>query len=412
VLRRLPLFSILFTLGLLAARVLRVAPLSDPVGNPLPAGAHLQFPAGHLILAPLFDLWDGVSLLPMSRLWGFVAGLVLAYFVWRVVAGFRRVHRDPDAGPPIALVREAGSLLLAILGLAAFVAGGMLWHRPMVSLEGVPPELVRADFHAHTNASHDVKETLMKGFDAEASRRWHAAGGFDAVFITDHNTVDGFPREWAHPGSTLLCPGIEVSGWRAHIVLLGASRPVDRTPYVDSLRGVLLLLRESEQRHGALSIASLPEYERNHWTNLAALVAAGIDGFEIVNASPKANEFTRAHRDSIIALARQHNLLLVAVTDSHGWGATILGWNLVRVPGWQSNGGDQCPLLLGALRAGGTSSVQIAERHHLRADSGWPWILTPVAVGWETWRGLGALQTVSWLVWIWVVGLVVAYRKT
>ena len=34
------------------------------------------------------------------------------------------------------------------------------------------------------------------------------------------------------------------------------------------------------------------------------------DGFEIVNAAPKANEFSRAHRDSVVALARK---LLIAL---------------------------------------------------------------------------------------------------
>ena len=410
-LRRLPLLAILLTLGLLAARVLRAPGLSDPVGNPLPEGLHLEVPALHLILSPLFDLWDGVSMLSMTRLKGFLAGLGILFILWRVVAAVRRKSRDPDAGPPVGLIREIGALVLCLGALAAFVAGGMLWHRPMVSLQGVPPNTIVADFHSHTNASHDVQGTLMKGFDAEASRRWHRGGGFDAAFITDHNTIAGYPAEWAQSGSTLLCPGIEVSAWRAHIVLLGASEAIDRSPYSDSLGGVLELLRESGARYHALAIASLPEYDRNHWANLEALVRAGVRGFEIVNASPKANDFTEARRDSIIALARQHDLLLLAVTDSHGWGATVLGWNLVRLPGWQTNDERGCEALLGRLQAGGTAAVQIAERHHLRRESWWPWILTPLGVVWESWRSLGVLQVVSWIVWIWIVGLVRAYRR-
>ena len=382
-LKRLPLLPILLTLGLLAARVLRAAPLSDPTGNPLPADVHLTFPALHLVLAPLFDLWDSVSMLSMSRLTGFVAGLVLFYLAWRILDAVQRRNQDPDAGPPIGLIRETTSLMLAIIVFVAFVAGGMLWHRPMVSLRGAPPDVMVADFHAHTNASHDVKGTLMNRFDAEANRRWHARAGFDAAFITDHNTVEGFPLEWRRPGSSLLCPGIEVSAWRAHIVLLGAKEMVDRSQYSDSLGGVLQLLRESERAYGGISIASLPEYERNQWDNLSAFVAAGVDGFEIVNASPKANEFTLAHRDSVIALARAYNLLLLAVTDSHGWGATVLGWNLVKAPGWRTNGVDGCAILMRSLRTGGTDAVQIAERHHLRRASVWPWILAP---DWE-WFG-------------------------
>ena len=385
--------------------------LSDPAGNPLPEGLGLQVPALNLILSPLFDLWDGVSMLGMTRLKGFVAGLALLFVAWRGLTAVRRRSIDPDAGPPIGLVREAGALILGLVILLAFVAGGMLWHRPMVSLRGLPPNTISADFHSHTSASHDVRGSLMKRFDAEASRRWHHNGGFDVSFITDHNTIDGFPSEWAQTGSTLLCPGIEVSAWRAHVVLLGVNQPVDRSPYSDSLSGVLQLLRESTGRYRGLAIASLPEYDRNHWGNLQALVNAGVAGFEIVNASPKANDFPAVRRDSVIALARRNDLLLLAVTDSHGWGATILGWNLVRIPGWEPDGLRSCEAVVNRLADGGTSAVQIAERHHLSKESWWPWILTPAGVVWESWRGLGALQVVSWMVWIWMIGLVGAYRR-
>ena len=95
----------------------------------------------------------------------------------------------------------------------------------------------------------------------------------------------------------MLCPGIEVSAWRAHIVLLGDTLPVDRSRYNGSLEELLTLLATSDSALGALSVASLPEYRRNHWDRLDRLVAAGLDGFEVVNASPKANELTRAERD-------------------------------------------------------------------------------------------------------------------
>jgi hypothetical protein len=193
--------------------------------------------------------------------------------------------------------------------------------------------------------------------------------------------------------------------------MLGARDPVERSPYSDSLGGLLRLLRESAGRYHSLAIASLPEYDRNHWSNLDTLIGSGVAGFEIVNASPKAGDFRQARRDSVIARARRHGLLLVAVTDSHGWGATVLGWNLVRIAPWQPDGLPACDALLARLAAGGTSAAQIAERHHLRRESAWPWILTPAGVVWESWRSLAVLQVVSWIAWIWMVGLVRAYRR-
>jgi len=401
--RRLPLLAILLTVALVAARALRAVPLYDPLGAPLPPGVHLGFPVIHLLFAPLFDLWDAASMLSLRRLEWLVAGLLLLFLVLRGVLAMLRRRVDPDAGPPIGLIRELSALLFALLGFLAFVAGGLLWHRPMVALRGVPAGLMAVDLHSHSNASHDVQGTLMTGFDAEASRRWHRRAGYDAFFLTDHNTVAGLPAGSGN-GLPFVCPGIEVSAWRAHIVLLGTRDSVDRSGYGGSLDGVLRLLRESESRYGAISIASLPEYDRNHFDHLDQLIAAGVDGFEIVNPSPKAAMFSKAHRDSVIALGKAHDLLLVGVSDSHGWGATNLSWNLVRVPGWK-DARDPCQPLLKQLTTGGSATVQIAERHHLEDDSKWPLLLTPEGIVWETWRALTPLQTLSWLFWIWLIGI-------
>jgi hypothetical protein len=200
----------------------------------------------------------------------------------------------------------------------------------------------------------------------------------------------------------VACPGIEVSAWRAHIVLLGDSVPVDRGRYNHDLAELLDLLRSSEQEYGSLSIASIPEYVRNHWARLDTLVSAGLDGFEVVNASPKANEITRAQRDTVIALARRTNRFVVGVSDSHGWGATSMVWNLVEVPAWRDAPERVCAGILRRMGQG-FGSVRIVERHRLRPDSPWPMILTPLGVTWETWRSLGWKETLAWVGWIWAI---------
>jgi hypothetical protein len=183
---------------------------------------------------------------------------------------------------------------------------------------------------------------------------------------------------------------------------------VARSPYADSLAGLLTLFNDAREQD-AVSIASLPEYARNHWENLDRFAAAGVNGFEIVNASPKANEFPRSRRDSIIALARARDLLVVGVSDSHGWGATSMVWNLVDVPGWRS-AGSRCDLLLERLRGGGFDAVQVVERHRLRPDDWWPSILTPVGVVWEAWRSMDWRHTLAWLAWIWIITALRARR--
>ena len=360
---------------------------------------HLAYPWLYVALGPLFSLWDGVSMLSMTRLRGFLTGTLALYAVWRFARALWRRLVWSDA-PPIRgpIRREVLLLGGSIVALGAFIIGGLLWHRPMARLAGVEPGTVVFDVHSHTNVSHDVRGTLMRGFDAEAARRWHGRAGFDAFFVTDHNTVAGLPHRGGFP---IACPGIEVSAWKAHVVLLGDTLPVDRTRYNGSLDELRALLAESDSAYGALSVLSLPEYERNHAGRLDSLIAAGADGLEIVNASPAANEMPAARRDSLIALARRTGRFIVGASDSHGWGATSMVWNLMPIAPLSSDRAI-CAALEQGLR-GGFGASRIIERHRLRADSAWPVWLTPPGVVWETWRGMNGPLTLAWLAWIWLL---------
>ena len=230
-------FPLFLTAALLAAPAAAAPPLSDPTGAELPPSIHLTVPWLYWVLAPFFTLWDGISMLSMSRLRGFLLGLVVLYAAWRV--GRALWHRYAWSAVPLSrgvLGREVRLLLICLVLLAAFLAVGALWHRPMLALAGTEQDEAVVDFHSHTNVSHDVRGTLMRGFDTEANLRWHRRAGFDAVFITDHNTVAGLT---AHSGTPARCPGIEVSAWKAHIVLLGDSLPVERRRYNSSFQALL-----------------------------------------------------------------------------------------------------------------------------------------------------------------------------
>src|SRR5215213_5013617 len=215
------------TLALLSSRIAPAAPLSDPVAGAVPPSLHLSTPPLYLLLAPLFTLWDGISMLSMRRLQGFLVGLLILYVVWRTLRGILARHsgRGWRAWSDEVLV-----LIVSLGALLGFVALGAVWHRPMLSLAGVSPEERVVDFHTHTTLSHDVGSTWMRGFDLEANRRWHSRAGFDAVFVTDHNVVShesrvASGRPGGAPGAPVLCPGIEVSAWGAHVVLLGDTLP-------------------------------------------------------------------------------------------------------------------------------------------------------------------------------------------
>ena len=392
--------------ALLTAKLLvPVAALSDPTGNPIPGGVHLSFPLLNLLFAPLFDTWDGVTLLAMPRLHAFLIGALLLGAAWAIGTAIR----DRQLRWGLATAR----LALWVAALALFVGGGIAWRRPMARIAGVPEGTHVVDLHSHTNLSHDVKGWLQGDFDLEASRRWHARGGFDAFFVTDHNRIDGWKGK-SLAGTPVACPGEELSLWRAHIVVLGNADSVPRSTYADSMPGIVRLFNESESRWGALTLASIPEYDENHFGMIPIWIIAGVDGFEVSNAAPKANRQARAHVDSVVAITRRTGRWVAGVTDQHGMGATVQSWTLigrtdviVGPPGIPA----LCGQILQRLGTDGFAATQVIERHRLRLDSAWPLWTTAVAVVWEGWRAAGWAQLVSWLLWIWAMTAVATFRQ-
>src|SRR5207244_1865662 len=114
------------------------------------------------------------------------------------------------------------------------------------------------DYHAHTAASHDGR----RGWSPADLAAWHAAQGFQASYVTDHNVP--YPP-LSPPGDLAirLLPGVEWSVYRQHVVALGDVRPINRDSFSRDTPAMLRLFGELH-RQGALAIASLPEYWENH----------------------------------------------------------------------------------------------------------------------------------------------------
>ena len=391
---------------ILLATLVSVPAISDPLGAPLPEGWHLHKPAGYLLLAPLVTLWDQIAMLSISRLTGFLAGLGLWYLAWRLRVRLTRQVRWPQA-----VLRELWVAAVAVAGFLGFVLLGLTWHaRPVARLAGLAVDEATVEIHSHTNASHDVRGFLVEGFDAAASRDWHERAGVDLVFITDHNTTRGWSlfRGDLPLARTQICPGIELSAHGAHVVVLGEPLPASQQPYRGSPEDRARLFAEIAASPGAVAIASLPEYRGQ----VEQFIAEGVRGFEITSASPKGNEFPRAERDSVIALARRHGLLLVGAGDQHGYGATPMVWNVMQVPGWRTGERPPCAAVVSQFRSGGPETVRIAERARLRADSALPWILTPLGVLWMAWATASLPVALSWLAWIWMAALAGSWYRS
>lgn len=387
--------AIVASLGILLAQAARIPELTDPLGNPVPDRWQLSTPWLHTLGSPLFSLWDQVAMLSRSRLSGLLLGLAVGYLAWRVVARWHRRVRWQRAA-----LEEGSTLLVAIALFGAFVAIGMAWNtRPARRLVGLGSGEFTVEVHSHSSVSHDVKSWPVAGFDVEQSRAWHQRAGVDVLFVTDHNLTTGWERTGLAetPGQLRLCPGVEISAFGAHVVVLGTPLPADPAAYRGSAENRARLFREVRREPGAIAIASLPEYRGK----AAEFLAEGVGGFEVVNASPKANELSRRERDSVVALARRHGVAVVAAGDQHGYGATPMAWNVMREPRWWQIGDGLCAAVVAQLRAGGVTAVQIVERSRLRPDHPLPGFLTPLGALWMAWATLSLGGVLSWLAWLW-----------
>ena len=219
--------------------------------------------------------------------------------------------------------------------------------------------------------------------DAAKLALWHERQGFEATYVTDHNIVyDGsLPPP---PGTTVnLLPGVEWSpiasmSWRS-----GPSKHWRATALAGARRGWCASSTPSSARGAQHRFP--PGYWRNHQDELNAFVLAGVDGFEIVNCSPKALGFPSDLRRQVIALARIHDLMVVGASDNHGWGQVTCVWNVSQpgAQGFQTNRVFARPLALvqGEWRAWTAPATQ-------------PWFLL---------RSLSWSERVSWLTWVLII---------
>jgi len=360
--RRYPITVALIVLVLLSA-LDPLPSLVDAVTGATAADTDLVRPWGYLVVAPLSDVLDGLTFLSAERAYALLGVWAVALALWGALR-------------PGTLTRRITRATVGLLTLLALVAATVLLPRPVARIVTADSALTVIDYHAHTEASHDGRP----GWTPLDLARWHAAQGFGASYITDHNLV----FEGGVDDPVTLLPGAEWSVYRQHILALGQLTAMDRDPYNRDTPSMLRLFAELHRR-GALTIASIPEYWRNHWDDLDAFVKAGVDGFEIVNCAPKAIGFPDQARARVVSLARRHNLLLIGGSDNHGWGKATCVWNLA------------------SPSAHGYAANRVLARPLALLQGRWDAWTAAYTQPWFMLRSLTWPERVSWLTWLVVV---------
>lgn len=376
--------------------------LASPDGA-VPDGVRLEVGWDYVVMAPVANVLDTLSLLTMDQHYAVLATLLLAYAGWRMAR--RRKHRGWLTRTGI----EVGVAVAALAGLLAFYAYGILGRRPMAALAVTDPEVLVLDVHSHTDRSHDGRA----GFDAEDRREWHASAGFDAAYISDHRNWQGFAEgaaanpERAGDGTVML-PALEIVFEGKYASALGESwryrRAVDGN-YLSADTLYRMMDRGVPRPTLVLTIpGGLDDVPR------ATADSIGYVAIELSDASPRGLAQSRRDRAKLLRMADSLDLAPVAASNNHGWGRTAAAWTLVRIPGWRT----LSPRSLGQaieerFHEDRQEASRVVERRSpYPGDSRVALAMTVPSITWQMFGGMGPAERLSWLAWTWILVLAIA----
>ncbi|MDQ2665549.1 MAG: hypothetical protein M3Z05_06025 [Gemmatimonadota bacterium] len=388
-----------------ALAVLSAAFAVDPVRDAATLGrvneVSLALPTSYLLLAPLSNVLDTLTLMSVRQHIAFVVTIIVIYagwWWWVGRAGLALVR------PARRALRELARLGVGLVVLVALYTAVAVLPRPMARLEASTDVMV-VDFHSHTRFSHDGRPD----WTPEDVRRWHHAAGFDVAYITDHRTFEGARDAWANNPTnvgegTVLLPAIEVVWKGEHVNVLDADR-MYRGMLTTTLRDIdddALKLVSMVPGAEPVLIETLPG-DLSKVQTASGRGTPGVRAIELVDGAPRGLGQTRAERVRIVQLADSTNLALVAGSDHHGWGHTAAGWTLMFIPQWRTVSPDGLSkAIANVLRVGGRGATRVVERYVVNTESGIGLPLTAPLVGWGMLRALSTDERIVWLAWCFV----------
>ncbi len=366
----------------------------------------LYQPMRYLAMAPVARLLDELSLLSAEQHVTLLASLALLCVARAVFVSRRR--RDGFAIP--CIVRACIVPLVATVG--TYLAGAVI-PRPMLALQASNPSDLLVDFHSHTSRSHDGRP----GWDAESNRAWHSAAGFDAAYITDHQTMASWQtlagvnarsrpslRALAGvvaavtpgPSRVVLLPGVESVVPGAHLSLLGVQTEDGRLfRHARDLDTLAFARIDSTNR--PVVVLTLPYSLTRPPERLPA-----VDAIEISDGAPRGLGFSRAHRAQIIGLADSLGVPLVASSNNHGWGSTAVAWTVLHVEGWRTLPPRRLEARIRDVLRRHPNAVRVVERSAVGISGGWGSRLTLIPrLGLHIARVLSPRERLAFGVWIW-----------
>jgi hypothetical protein len=368
----------------------------DAISNDQSPDADLVLPIGYVVLGPISSILDTLTLLTVPQHIAFVLLALVGYTAYRV--NLWRTRRS-------TIVRDVLGAVGVVAGIVVTYAAVALLPRPMARLEALRSDVLVADFHMHTQYSHDGRD----GWTAEKARAWERASGADVAYITDHRTFEGADDAYtnnpatAGAGTTLL-HGIEAIYLGEHVNILGAGKLYRGllTPDLRDVDETAMAMFSTMQNFEPIVVETIP----GNLENVApAGPSGGMRAIELIDGAPRGLTQTRREREQILTLAARHRMALVSGSDNHGYGRAAAGWTLLRVEGWRTLSADSLSRMIElVIRAAGNEATRVIERRIGETPGAFA-LFAPVVVPWRMLTTLTIPERVSWIVWIWAVAL-------
>lgn len=343
-----------------------------------------------IVFEPLigFFLFLGRGIRPLQEflmliLWIFVIDLIYILRSGRILPVSRSLGRW-SGRIVLHLAVWSGVLLIILFG-----------HLPANSVANLSEDQALVNIHSHTDYSHDG---LVSHHGLHA---WHERNGFDAYFLTEHNhhasTLQWVEKQTKSeiPAHPVVLAGQEYSGSN-HILLLGLTRAFNTKDMPDSVA-----IDSAHAQNGVAIVAHWFSHKRHP---LIKYIRDGADGFEIANQA-EGLSVDPVDRQTIMEHAMAHQLLLLASCDYHGYGPAAYAYVAFEITGWNHL---SVPELRAAIMDILRSRTQERIRPLIYVDrpvysSSLLWA-SPLINMFYYFRHLSLLQTLSWLIWLPVLG--------
>ncbi|MFO7966293.1 MAG: PHP domain-containing protein [Archaeoglobaceae archaeon] len=161
-----------------------------------------------------------------------------------------------------------------------------------------------AELHAHSNHSHDGKDSVRKLLDAAINKN------LGIISITDHNTVNGSMEAKeivdSEHLSIIVLPGVEISALEGHLLAYGVSQDFEKGM---PMRETAKLVKNA----GGVAAVAHPFQVHRHGVLRLSKVIDAVDAVEVFNAkfyigfcNRLANYFATKYQKSSIAGSDAH----------------------------------------------------------------------------------------------------------